>query len=69
MSKKILTLTIYRNKDNFPLREYDIPVKVLEGMDMFIERDDFTELFEDEVLGTLLDELTVDSSTVYYDLK
>ena len=69
MENKILTLTVYRNKDNYPLHEYEIPVDLLNSMDIYLDRDDFTELFENEVLGTLLDELSIDSSTVYYDLK
>ena len=66
---KNLTLNIYSNKTDKRISRILITQKILNDYQININSDDFTELFEIEILSDILEENNIDSSEVYYELK
>ena len=64
-----MILKIYSNKTNEVLFEKLITQELLTTYDIDINSDDFTELFETEILSDLLEENNIQSSLTHYELN
>ena len=68
-----MKLKIYSNKTNQIIFEKTIDQDILKEYDIDVTSDDFTELFETEILSDIFeilwDVLNIPSSMTYYELK
>ena len=64
-----MILKIYSNKTNKVIFEKSITPEMLTSYGIDINSDDFTELFETEILSDILQDNCIDSDKVYYELK
>ncbi len=64
-----LILNIYSNKNDKRISRILITQKILNDYQININSDNFTELFETELLSDILEENNINSSEVYYELK
>tara|TARA_R110000765_G_scaffold133_1_gene372 strand:- start:8 stop:214 length:207 start_codon:yes stop_codon:yes gene_type:complete len=68
-----MKLKIYLNKTNEIIFEKLITQEILNQYDINVESEDFTELFETEILSDIFeilwDVLNIPSSITYYELK
>jgi hypothetical protein len=71
-----MILKIYLNKTNEIIFEKLITQEILNQYDINVKSEDFTELFETEILSDIFDEIelstyifNINSSNTYYELK
>ena len=64
-----MILKIYSNKTNELFFELPITKKLLTNYDLDVHSDDFTELFETELLSDILEENNIQSSLTHYELS
>jgi len=62
-------LKIYSNQSNKVIFQKTITQEIFDNYQININSDDFTELFETELLSDILEENNINSSEVYYELK
>ena len=62
-------LKIYSNRSNQVIFQKTITQEIFDNYQININSDDFTELFETELLSDILEENNINSSEVYYELK
>jgi len=62
-------LKIYSNQSNQVIFQKTITQEIFDNYQININSDDFTELFETELLSDILEENNINSSEVYYELK
>ena len=63
-----MQLKIYQNKTNQIILKFEITNEILNNYDININNENFTELFETEILNDIFEENNIDSSNVYYEL-
>ena len=63
-----MILKIYSNKTNKVIFEKSITPEMLTSYGIDINSDDFTELFETELLSDLLEDNNIQSMLTYYEL-
>mgnify|MGYP003141616357 FL=1 len=64
-----MILKIYSNKTNELFFELPITKELLTNYDLDVHSDDFTELFETELLSDILEENNIQSSLTHYELS
>ena len=71
-----MKLTIKSNESNETIFETIITNEILKQYDINVNNDNFTELFETEILSDIFDEIelstytfNINSSNTYYELK
>ena len=71
-----MKLKIYSNKTNQIIFEKSITNEILNQYDINVNSEEFTELFETEILSDIFDEIelstyifNINSSNTYYELK
>ena len=64
-----MILKIYSNKTNIVFFEKQITNEILTTYGIDVDSDNFTEIFETELLSDLLEENNIQSSLTYYELK
>ena len=62
-------LKICSNQSNQVIFQKTITQEIFDNYQININSDDFTELFETELLSDILEENNINSSEVYYELK
>jgi len=65
----IMKLKIYSNQSNEIIHQMIITNELLNEYDINVKSDDFTELFETELLNDIMNQNNINSSNVYYELK
>jgi len=72
----MINLKIYSNQSNKVIFQKTITKEILDNYQININSDDFTELFETELLSDIFDELekstyifNINTSNTYYELK
>ena len=63
-----MQLKIYQNKTNQIIFKFNITNEILNNYDININNENFTELFETEILNDIFEENNINSSNVYYEL-
>tara|TARA_R100001244_G_C5110382_1_gene121020 strand:+ start:262 stop:501 length:240 start_codon:yes stop_codon:yes gene_type:complete len=63
-----MKLKIYSNQSNEILLKKTITNEILKQYDINVNSDEFTELFEQEILNDIMNENNINSSNVYYEL-
>ena len=63
-----MKLKIYSNQSNEIIFEINITNEILNNYDINVNNENFTELFETELLNDIFDENNINSSNVYYEL-
>ena len=63
-----MQLKIYQNKTNQIILKFEITNEILNNYDININNENFTELFETEILNDIFEENNINSSNVYYEL-
>ena len=63
-----MKLKIYSNKTNQIILKFNITNETLNNYDININNENFTELFETEILNDIFEENNINSSNVYYEL-
>jgi hypothetical protein len=63
-----MTLKIYQNKTNQIILKFEITNETLNNYDININNENFTELFETEILNDIFEENNIKSNEVYYEL-
>lgn len=64
-----MKLKIYSNKTNEIIHSMIVTNELLNQYDINVKSDDFTELFETELLNDIMNQNNIQSSLVYYELK
>ena len=64
-----MKLKIYSNQSNQIIFEKNITQEILNNYEININEENFTELFETELLSDIFDENNINSSEVYYELN
>ena len=64
-----MKLKIYSDQSNSIIFEKNITNEILNNYEININEENFTELFETELLSDILDENNINSSEVYYELN
>ena len=64
-----MELNIYSNQSNQIIFNTIISNEILNEYDINVYNDNFTELFEIEILNDIFEENNINSSNVYYELK
>ena len=64
-----MKLKIYSNQSNEIIFEINITNEILNNYDINVNNENFTELFETELLNDIFEEENINSSEVYYELK
>ena len=64
-----MELNIYSNQSNQIIFNTIISNEILNEYDININNENFTELFEIEILNDIFEENNINSSNVYYELK
>ena len=64
-----MKLKIYSNQSNEIIFEINITNEILNNYDINVNNENFTELFETEILNDIFEEENINSSEVYYELK
>ena len=64
-----MKLKIYSDQSNQIIFEINITNEILNNYDINVNNENFTELFETEILSDIFDENNINSSEVYYELK
>jgi len=64
-----MKLKIYSNQSNQIIFEKNITNEILNNYEININEENFTELFETELLSDIFDENNINSSEVYYELN
>ena len=64
-----LKLKIFSNQSNQIIFEMNITEEILNQYDINVNNENFTELFEIEILNDIFEENNINSSNVYYELK
>jgi len=64
-----MTLKIQSNQSNETIFETIITNEILKQYDINVNNDNFTELFETEILSDIFETNNINSSNVYYELK
>ena len=65
----MINLKIYSNQSNKVVFQKTITQEIFDNYQININSNDFTELFETELLSDILEENNINSSEVYYELK
>ena len=63
-----MQLKIYSNKTNQIILKFNITNETLNNYDININNENFTELFETEILNDIFEENNIESNEVYYEL-
>ena len=63
-----MKLKIYSNQSNEIIFEINITNEILNNYDINVNNENFTELFETEILSDIFDENNINSSETYYEL-
>jgi hypothetical protein len=63
-----MTLKIYQNKTNQIILKFEITNEILNNYDININNENFTELFETEILNDIFEDNNIESNEVYYEL-
>ena len=63
-----MKLKIYSNKTNQIILKFNITNETLNNYDININNENFTELFETEILNDIFEENNIKSNEVYYEL-
>ena len=63
-----MKLKIYSNKTNQIILKFNITNETLNNYDININNENFTELFETEILIDIFEENNIVSNEVYYEL-
>ena len=63
-----MKLKIYSNQSNEIIFEINITNEILNNYDINVNNENFTELFETELLNDIFDEENINSSNTYYEL-
>ena len=64
-----MKLKIYSNKTNQIIFEKSITNEIFNQYDINVNSEEFTELFETEILNDIFIDNNINSSNVYYELK
>jgi len=64
-----MKLKIYSNQSNQIILQENITQEILNNYEININEENFTELFETELLNDIFDENNINSSEVYYELN
>ena len=64
-----MKLKIYSNQLNQIILQENITQEILNNYEININEENFTELFETELLNDIFDENNINSSEVYYELN
>ena len=64
-----MKLKIYSNQTNEIIFQMSIPNELLNEYDINVSNENFTELFETELLSDIMYQNNINSSEVYYELK
>ena len=64
-----MKLKIYSNQSNQIILQENITQEILNNYEININEENFTELFENELLNDIFDENNINSSEVYYELN
>ena len=64
-----MKLKIYSNQTNEIIFQMSIPNELLNEYDISVSNENFTELFETELLSDIMYQNNINSSEVYYELK
>ena len=64
-----MQLKIYQNKTNQIILKFEITNEILNNYDININNENFTELFETEILNDIFEDYNIVSNEVYYSLK
>ena len=64
-----MKLKIYSNQSNQIIFEKNITNEILNQYDINVNSEEFTELFETEILNDIFIDNNINSSNVYYELK
>ena len=64
-----MKLKIYLNQSNQIILQENITQEILNNYEININEENFTELFETELLNDIFDENNINSSEVYYELN
>ena len=64
-----MKLKIYSNQSIQIIFEKNITQEILNNYEININEENFTELFETELLSDIFDENNINSSEVYYELN
>ena len=64
-----MKLKIYSNQSNQIILQENITQEILNNYEININEENFTELFETEILSDIFDENNINSSEVYYELN
>ncbi len=64
-----MKLKIYSNQSNQIILQENITQEILNNYEININEENFTELFETELLSDIFDENNINSSEVYYELN
>jgi len=65
----MIKLKIYSNQSNQIIFKTDITQEILNDYQININEENFTELFETEILNDIFEENNINSSETYYELK
>ena len=63
-----MKLKIYSNQSNEIIFEINITNEILNNYDINVNNENFTELFETELLNDIFEEENINSSNTYYEL-
>ena len=63
-----MKLKIYSNQTNEIIFQMSIPNELLNEYDINVSNENFTELFETEILSDIFENYNINSSEVYYEL-
>jgi len=63
-----MKLKIYSNQSNEIIFEMNITKEILNEYDINVNNENFTELFETEILNDIFENEKISSSYVYYEL-
>ena len=65
----MIKLKIYSNQSNEIIFQMNIPNELLNEYDINVNNENFTELFETELLSDIMYQNNINSSKVYYSIK
>ena len=65
----MIKLKIYSNQSNEIIFQMNISNELLNEYDINVNNENFTELFETEILSDIFEENNINSSEVYYSIK
>jgi len=65
----MILLKIYSNQSNEIIFQMNIPNELLSEYDINVNNENFTELFETELLSDIMYQNNINSSKVYYSIK